>query len=57
VSLPDRLLTTADVAAWVRMSREWVQEQIREGKLPARLCGREWRIDPEELEAWWRRER
>jgi excisionase family DNA binding protein len=47
---PRDYLTTAEVAAWLKVSVFTVRRWIKQGDLPARKVGREWRIPREALE-------
>lgn len=52
-SVPARLpslLSIDDVAAYLRVSPRWVYTQVREGRLPAMLIARSWRIRQEALD-------
>jgi excisionase family DNA binding protein len=37
---PDELLTAAEVAVWLRVTKRWVEDRGREGKLPSVPLGR-----------------
>jgi excisionase family DNA binding protein len=47
---PNDYLTTAEVAAWLKVSVFTVRRWIKQGDLPARKVGREWHIPREALE-------
>jgi excisionase family DNA binding protein len=47
---PRHYLTTAEVAAWLKVSVFTVRRWIKQGDLPARKVGRAWRIPREALE-------
>ena len=46
------MLTTAEAASLLRVSRRRVQELIRLGTLKATKFGRDWQIDAESVEAY-----
>ena len=46
-----RLLTAEEVAEWVGMHPESIRRSAREGRLPGRKVGGEWRFRPEDLDA------
>lgn len=46
------LLTVAEVADELRISTNSAYKWIREGRLPAILLGKEWRIRRRDLDAW-----
>jgi excisionase family DNA binding protein len=48
---PRDYLTTAEVAAWLKVSVFTVRRWIKQGDLSARKVGREWRIPREALGA------
>jgi hypothetical protein len=37
---PDELLTAAEVAVWLRVTKRWVEDRGREGTLPSVPLGR-----------------
>ena len=39
-----RLLTIEDVASYLGVSERWVYQQVRNGRLPAMLIARSWRL-------------
>ncbi len=45
------LLTTVQAARRLHLSRYWLWQLVRSGKLKARRVGRDWLIDPADLEA------
>ena len=49
-----QLLTTADVAKFLMMSRETVLRLAGRGEIPGRKIGRVWRFPKDELEAYVR---
>ena len=46
----ERLLTPAEVAEYLRISRRTVVRWVREGRLRAIRVGRQWRIPAEEVQ-------
>jgi excisionase family DNA binding protein len=48
----DELLTTAEVAARLKVTRQTVQRLINAGNLVASRVGREWRVKRSELDAF-----
>jgi excisionase family DNA binding protein len=50
----DELLTTTEVAARLKVTRQTVQRLIKTGKLVASRVGREWRVKHSELDAFLR---
>ena len=48
----DEILTTAEVAARLKVTRQTVQRLINAGNLVASRVGREWRVKCSELEAF-----
>ena len=48
----DELLTTTEVAARLKVTRQTVQRLINTGKLVASRVGREWRVKRSELDAF-----
>ena len=44
------LLSIDEVAAYLGVSTRWVYTQVREGRLPAMLIARSWRIRPEAVD-------
>jgi excisionase family DNA binding protein len=47
----DRLMTTSEVAQWLRLGTNTVSNRAKTGRWPAIRVGREWRFDREALEA------
>ena len=45
-------LTLQETAAALRIDVKTAQALISEQGLPARLCGKGWRVSPQALEAW-----
>jgi putative molybdopterin biosynthesis protein len=52
IPVSERALTTDDVAAALSVTRRAVQKWIHEGELKAFRIGKEFRVDPSELEAF-----
>ena len=50
--LEDELLTTDEVARWLKITRQTVQRLIQRGQLTASRIGREWRVKRRELDAF-----
>jgi excisionase family DNA binding protein len=50
--LEDELLTTDEVAQWLKITRQTVQRLIQRGQLTASRIGREWRVKRRELDAF-----
>ena len=50
--LVSELLTTADVAQILRLSKKTVGEMMRNGELPAMRIGNMWRVRRESLDGW-----
>ena len=48
----DRMLTTDDVGAELRATRDTVREMCSDGRLPAAKIGQLWRISPLDLQAF-----
>ncbi len=46
----EKLLTTEQVAELLQIHINVVREWLKKGKLPGIKLGREWRIDPRDLE-------
>jgi excisionase family DNA binding protein len=51
------LLEVDQVARWLRMSPEFVRRLLRAGTLIGIRFGRNWRIDPREVQAYINRQR
>lgn len=49
---PNEILTGAEAAALLRVSLKTVLRLARDGDLPGRKVGREWRFSRSELFAW-----
>jgi excisionase family DNA binding protein len=47
-----KFITPAEIAEMTGQSEHWVIRQCREGKLIGCKFGRDWRILPDDLEAW-----
>jgi excisionase family DNA binding protein len=50
-------LTVADVAKQLQISEDTVRRWIKTGKLPALKIGKEWRVAPDDLEAFLKQSR
>jgi len=48
----DRLLTAAEVAAFLAVKESWVREATRDGRLPHLRLGRYRRYRREDIERW-----
>lgn len=48
------MLNITEAATFLRLNEQTVRRMAREGRLPARKVGREWRFLQEELDAWIR---
>jgi excisionase family DNA binding protein len=48
----DRLLTAAEVAAFLAIKESWVREATRDGRLPHLRLGRYRRYRREDIERW-----
>lgn len=46
------LLTAQEVAAWLKVTPDWVKEMARDGEMPAMKLGRYWRFDRDAVAAW-----
>lgn len=53
----ERLLTTEEVAAELRVTQHTLRRWIREGTLVGTRVGREWRIKPADLDDFIRKNR
>ncbi len=51
----DDLLTAQEVADYLGLHLVTVRDMLREGKLPGRKVGREWRVLESELMDWLRK--
>lgn len=50
----DEVLTTEEVAQFLKIDKQTVRELLRLRKLPGRKVGRDWRVLRSELDAWLR---
>jgi len=50
--MSDRLLTAAEVAAFLAVKESWVREATRDGRLPHLRLGRYRRYRREDIERW-----
>ena len=50
----DEVLTTEEVAQYLKMKEQTVRDLLRLRKLPGRKIGKSWRVLRSELEAWLR---
>jgi len=50
--MPDDILTLAEVAAYLRMSRSWIYRLARARKIPASKVGGGWRFNRERIDKW-----
>ena len=48
----DSLLTTAELAEYLRIRRETIVRKARKGELPSIKIGRQFRFDKSEIERW-----
>ena len=48
----NEILTTTEVAKYLKTSEEWVRDQCRVENIPAFKIGKEWRIKKEDLLEW-----
>ena len=53
----DALLTTAEVARHLKMSKSWVEKAVSRGQIPAIHIGRSVRFDLAEIYAWVRNQK
>lgn len=51
----DELLTTAEVAAYLKLSQRTAWRWCKDGRLPAFKVGHQWRVARRDLEAFVRR--
>ncbi len=51
----DELLTTAEIAAYLKLSQRTAWRWCKEGRLPAFKVGHQWRVARRDLEAFVRR--
>jgi len=54
VGLDRSLLFAGDVAAMVGMTRKWVYNETRAGRIPHVALGRYYRYRPQSIDAWLR---
>jgi len=50
----DEVLTTEEVAQYLKMKEQTVRDLLRHRKLPGRKVGKSWRVLRSELDAWLR---
>lgn len=50
--MPERLLTTAELAHLLHVSKQWVLDRARHDELPGYLIGSSWRFDSHEVALW-----
>ena len=48
----DNLMTLAEVAAYLRLSKDTVYRMASRGKLPASKVGSQWRFRRDDVEQW-----
>lgn len=53
--MTDRL-TVPEVAARIKRPASWVRKQAAASAIPAIRVGHTWRFDPDEIDAWERRQ-
>jgi len=46
------LLKPAETAAWLRISKTYLYEMARAGRIPAVRVGYAWRFDADQVKAW-----
>lgn len=46
------VMTMEEASEFLRISRETLRKMIREGKIPARKAGREWRFSRQAILKW-----
>lgn len=51
-ALGTKILTPAEVAEYLRISKKTVYKMVRSGDLPAFKAGKHWRVPQAELGAW-----
>lgn len=51
MTAPDRPWTIRDAAAFLTLDAETVRRMARDGRLPGKKLGRDWRFDPEAVRA------
>lgn len=54
-SVESEILTLAEVARYLRLSKKTIYKMARRGELPAFKAGNHWRLTRHELEEWIRR--
>ena len=54
-SSPDTVLTIAELAKYLKISRSTLYKLAQEGKLPAQKVGRHWRFHREAVDEWLKR--
>ena len=47
-----RVLTTDELAAYLRISRSTVYRLLKRQKIPGFKVGKDWRFDPEQIDGW-----
>lgn len=52
-----RLLTVADVTAWLQISRDWLYDEVEAGRFPAVRVGRRLRFRTHEVQEYLDRDR
>lgn len=50
-----RTLTPTEVAERIRMTAAYVRDLCERGELPARKCGKFWRIEEADFDGWWKK--
>ncbi len=55
LSVETEVLTLAEVAGYLRLSKKTIYKMARRGELPAFKAGNHWRLKRPELEEWIRR--
>ena len=48
-TLPDQLMTQAELCKWLQKSSSWIDKKIQDGELPVHYVGRSRRFDPAEV--------
>lgn len=51
--MTSRTLTPGEIAERIRMTSAYVRSLCESGELPARKCGKFWRVDEADFVAWW----
>jgi len=49
---PDDVLTIAELAAYVKISKSTLYKLVREGKIPSQKIGRHWRFRKVAIDRW-----